>query len=162
MLDESVLVGQSCLTPCDPTDYSLLGSSVYGTLQARILEWVAIPFSRGSSWPRDWTWVSCSASRFFTVWATRETTVLFYKWLKIELLLLLLVHWAEVSISHAPLEEITVALGRLYSLVNIQGGYTLSKKLRKISMLSSPHVSTSYTIWTTHSLSLSFRSIKCH
>ena len=156
MLDESVLVGQSCLTPCDTTDYSLLGSSVYGTLQARILKWVAIPFSRGSSWPRDWTWASCSASRFFTVWATRETTVLFYKWLKIELLLLLLVHWAEVSISHAPLEEITVALGRLYSLVNIQGGCTLSKKLRKISMLSSPHVSTSYTIWTTHSLSLSF------
>jgi len=45
------------------------GSSAHGILQARILEWVAIPFSRGPSWPRGWTWVSCIASRFFTVWA---------------------------------------------------------------------------------------------
>ena len=43
-----------------------------GILQARILEWVAIPFSKGSSWPRDQTWVSCIAGRFFTVWAIRE------------------------------------------------------------------------------------------
>ena len=48
------------------------GSSVHGILQARILEWVAIPFSRASSWPRDQTQVSCIAGRFFTVWATRE------------------------------------------------------------------------------------------
>ena len=41
-------------------------------LQARILEWVAIPFSRGLSWPRDWTWVSCISGGFFTIWATRE------------------------------------------------------------------------------------------
>ena len=45
-----------CLTLCDPTDCSLPGSSVHGTLQARILEWVAISFSRGSSRPRDRTW----------------------------------------------------------------------------------------------------------
>ena len=44
---------QSCLTPCDPTDCSPPGSSVHGTLQARILEWVATPSSRGSSQPRD-------------------------------------------------------------------------------------------------------------
>ena len=44
-------------------------SFIHGILQARTLEWVAIPFSRGSSWPRDWTWVSCIADRFFTVWA---------------------------------------------------------------------------------------------
>ena len=50
-------------------DCSLSGSSVYGILQARMLEWVAIPFSRGSSQPRDWTWVSCIAGRF---WATGE------------------------------------------------------------------------------------------
>ena len=49
------------------------GSSVYGILQERILKWVAIPFSRGSSWPNDQTWVSCIAGRFFTVWATRRT-----------------------------------------------------------------------------------------
>ena len=48
------------------------GSSVHGILQARILEWVAIPFSRRSFWPRDWTQVSCTAGRFFTIWVTRE------------------------------------------------------------------------------------------
>ena len=47
-------------------------SSVYGILQARILERDAMPFSRGSSWPRDWTWVSCIVGRFFTIWATWE------------------------------------------------------------------------------------------
>ena len=45
-------------------------------LQARILEWVAIPFSRGSSWPRNCTWVSCIAGRFFTTWATRTRRAL--------------------------------------------------------------------------------------
>ena len=67
-----VLVAQSCLTLCKSMDCSPPGSSVYGILQARILEWVAIPFSRGSSWTRDQTWVSCIAGRFFTIWATRE------------------------------------------------------------------------------------------
>ena len=61
-----VLVAQLCLTLCDPMDCSPAGSSVYGILQARILEWVAIPFSRRSSQLRDWTQVSCIASRFFT------------------------------------------------------------------------------------------------
>ena len=56
-----------CQTPCDPMDYT-----VHGILQARILEWVDFPFSRGSSWPRDRTWVSCIAGRFFTLWVTRE------------------------------------------------------------------------------------------
>ena len=55
---------------------SLPGSSVHGILQARILEWVAIRFSRGISWPRDWTWVSWIAGRFFTIWATREAHLL--------------------------------------------------------------------------------------
>ena len=50
-------------------DYSSPGSSAHGILQARTLEWVAIPFSRGSSWSRDWTWVSCTAGRFFIIWA---------------------------------------------------------------------------------------------
>ena len=65
-------VVQSCLTLCDPVDCSTPGSSVHGILQARILEWVAISFSRGSPWPRDRTQVSCIAGRFFTLWATRE------------------------------------------------------------------------------------------
>ena len=55
---EPVLVTQSCPTLWDPMDCSPPGSSVHGILQARILEWVAIPFSRGSSWPKDQTWVS--------------------------------------------------------------------------------------------------------
>ena len=56
----------------DPMDCSPLGSSVHGILQARILEWVAIPFSRGASWPRNRTWGSCITGKFFTIWATRE------------------------------------------------------------------------------------------
>ena len=62
-----VKVAQLCLTLCDPRDYT-----VHGILQARILEWVAFPFSRGSSQPRDWTQVSHIAGRFFTSWATKE------------------------------------------------------------------------------------------
>ena len=63
---------ESCPTLCNPTDCSPSGSSVHGILQARILEWVIIPFPRGSSWPRDWTWVSYIAGRFFIVWATSD------------------------------------------------------------------------------------------
>ena len=50
-------------------DCSLPSSSVHRIFQARILKWVAISFSRGYSWSRDWTWVSCTAGRFFTNWA---------------------------------------------------------------------------------------------
>ena len=62
-----VKVAQSCLTLCDPMNYS-----VHAILQARIPEWVAYPFYRGSSQPRDRTQVSLIAGRFFTSWATRE------------------------------------------------------------------------------------------
>ena len=58
-------VSQSCPTLCDPTDCSLPGFSVHGIFQARVLEWVAISFSRGSSRPRDWTWVSQIVGRCF-------------------------------------------------------------------------------------------------
>ena len=73
-----VLVAQSCPTLCDPMDYSPPDFSVQGILQARILEWGAIPFSRGYSRPRDQTHVSCVsgiAGRFFTIWATREDLI---------------------------------------------------------------------------------------
>ena len=66
------LVAQLCPT-LRPHDCSLPGSSVHGILQARILEWVAISFSRGSSWARDRTRVSCIAGRFFTNWAIRKS-----------------------------------------------------------------------------------------
>ena len=62
-----VKVIKSCPTLCDPMNYT-----VYGIVQARILEWVAIPFSRGSSQPRDRTQVSCLAGGFLNSWATRE------------------------------------------------------------------------------------------
>ena len=68
-------VAQSCLILCDPVDCSPPGSSVHGICQARTLEWVAIPFSRGSSWPRDRTPVSHIVGRCFTVWATGELPI---------------------------------------------------------------------------------------
>ena len=64
---------QSHPTLLDPIDCSLPGSSVHGTSQARILEWVAISFSGGSSWPRDWTHVSCIDRWILHHWATRES-----------------------------------------------------------------------------------------
>ena len=63
----NVSVGQSCLTLCDPMNCTLPGSSVHGVLQARILEWVVIPFSRGSYQPRDGARVSHAVGRLFTV-----------------------------------------------------------------------------------------------
>ena len=55
------------INPTSPPD-----SPVYGIFQARLLEWLTIPFSRESSWPRDRTQVSCITGRFFTIWTTRE------------------------------------------------------------------------------------------
>ena len=70
-LSVKVKVTQSCPTLCDLMDYT-----VHGILQARIMEWVAIPFSRGSSQPRDGTQVSRIAGGFFTSWTTREAQTL--------------------------------------------------------------------------------------
>ena len=81
-LSMKVLVAQSCPTLCNPRDYSLPGFSVHGILQARILEWVAIPFSRGSSQPRTQTRVSCTADRFFTIWATRKHKFIQFAFIK--------------------------------------------------------------------------------
>ena len=79
ILLQVVLITQLCPTSCNPVDCSPPGSSVHGILQVRILEWVAIPFFRGSSWPRGQihislmkTQVSCIAGRFFTISTTRE------------------------------------------------------------------------------------------
>ena len=70
-----VLVAQSCPTLCDSMDCSPPGSSFHGILQARMLKWVAMPFSKRSSQPRDQTQVSCIAGWFFIVWATWEAPV---------------------------------------------------------------------------------------
>ena len=74
LYDESVkvLVAQSCPTLCDPMDCGPTGSHVHGIFPARILEQVAISFSRRSSQPRDQIWVFHIAGRFFTIWATRK------------------------------------------------------------------------------------------
>ena len=69
---------QSCLTFCDPTDCSSPGSSVHGSFQARILEWVATSYSRGSSPPRDRTRVSCIGKwilQLYTSWEARKKAV---------------------------------------------------------------------------------------
>ena len=73
-----MLVAQSCPTLCDPMECSLPGFSVQGILQARILEWVAIPFSRGSSRPRDRIWVSCIGRWILYHWATRDAQIGLY------------------------------------------------------------------------------------
>jgi len=70
--ESRVKVAQSCLTLCNPMDCSLPGSSVYEILQARILEWVVVPFSGRSSQTRNQTQVSHIAGGFFTIWAIRE------------------------------------------------------------------------------------------
>ena len=79
-LKEKVKVAQSCPTLWDPMDCSLPGFSVHEILQARILEWITMPFSRGSAQPRDWTQVSCIMGGFFTLWATREGPLGVGKW----------------------------------------------------------------------------------
>ena len=73
---KKVWVHQLCLTLCDPMVAP--DSFVRGILQARILEWVVSPFSRGSSQPMDWTWVSCIAGILFTIWAIREALIIIY------------------------------------------------------------------------------------
>ena len=70
------IVTQSYLTLCDPMDYSKPGSYVHGILQARILEGLFMPFSKGSSQPRDRTQVPHIAGRFFTIWATKEAHII--------------------------------------------------------------------------------------
>ena len=67
-------VTQSCPTLCDPMDCSLPGFFIHWIFQARVLEWIATSFSRGSSWPRDWTGVSRVTGRFLNVWAPRKST----------------------------------------------------------------------------------------
>ena len=79
-------VAQLCPTLYDAMDCSLPGSSFHGIFQVRVLEWVTISFSRGSSWPRDWTRVSCVAGIRFTVWATREVNFSISRWIVLDVL----------------------------------------------------------------------------
>ena len=95
---------QSCLTLCNPMDCSLQGSCVHGIFQARIPEWAAISFSRGSSQPRDRTWVFRIVGRCFNIWATREVPTkskITYKWNQIvNSFKYLLLNFAQWSVFH--------------------------------------------------------------
>ena len=99
------LVAQSCLTLCDPVDYSPPSSSVHGILQARILEWVAMPSSRGSSWLRDRTcvsWDSGITGGFLYCWSTRENQVQFFTTWNMHLLCSTWnIWWLQFSIKHS-------------------------------------------------------------
>ena len=77
-----VFVAKSCLILWDPMDYSPLASSINGILQVRIVEWLAIPFSKESSQANDQTQLSCTAGGFFSVCATREALILYKLMLK--------------------------------------------------------------------------------
>ena len=72
-------VAQSCMTHCDSFDCSQPGSFVHGILQARVVEWAALSFSRGTSWPGYLTQVSHMAGRCFPLWATRDAHLIFWK-----------------------------------------------------------------------------------
>ena len=95
------------------------GSSVHGILQARILEWAAIPFSRGSSWPRDQTQVSRIAGGFFTVWAVESVI-----WLIASVLLLASTRTSTSTVFHAPgiggAEHWGTFLDHFYTLMEIR------------------------------------------
>ena len=111
-------VSKSCLTLFYPMDCSPLSSSVHGISQARILEWVAISFSRGSSWPRDWTHVSCIAGRFFTSKPPGKPILLLLTniWMFWALTirqedLALSLRWSLLSPQHAPLRITVVKQG---------------------------------------------------
>ena len=97
-----VLVTKSCPALCKPMVCNLPGSSVNGILQSRILECVAIPFSRGSSQPRDWTWVFWIAGRFFlTTWATREAYICYIPTKCILIMMMLLIIKMKVKITQS-------------------------------------------------------------
>ena len=86
-----------------PKDCSPPGSPVHGILQTRILEWVSIPFSRGSSRPRDWTQVFHMIGRFFTIWASREAPYAAYCcliWISLIIFTLLLSKWVEIVLPY--------------------------------------------------------------
>ena len=87
-----VKVAQLCPTLCNPIVYT-----VHGFLQARILEWVAFPFSRGSPQPRDRTQISCIAGRFLTSWGTREALVFQGEVLKKSLLFFLIMEHMKIQ-----------------------------------------------------------------
>ena len=110
----------SCPILCNPMDWGLPGSSVHGILQARMLEQVAIPFSRGSSQTRDWTQVSCAAGRWATWKAQRpkekeRSTIFIYLRLKIDEMLILPKLTIDSMPSHWKFQQYTFRNQQAYS-----------------------------------------------
>ena len=101
-----VLVTQSCPALCDPMDCSRPVSSVYGILQAGLLEWVPISFSKESSQPGDWTQVSHIAGRFFTIWATTEAPYLDWPLSNFSLTIHSLSWWGTCVSNHIKLDTV--------------------------------------------------------
>ena len=131
-----VLVAQWCPTCCDPMNCSPQGSPVLGTFQARILEWVAIPFSRVSSRTRDQTQVSCIVGRFFTIWATREAPKWWWKLLNnVQLfssvhgiLWVRILEWVAIPFSRGspwPRDQASCAAGRFFSVWATREAYAI-------------------------------------
>ena len=153
LLSMCVLVAQSCPTLCSSTDHSPPGSSVHGILQARILQWVAVPFFRGSSQPRDQTQVSHIAGRLFTIWAKRKPiffqgqpeirkTQSFYSWLPLKTHIVFAGNWSwrEKKKSQVLAQSSTQKMSKF--------GSTYPSVGRNISNWVSP--------WTLTSVNLSF------
>ena len=115
------LVAQSCWLFCDPVDCSQPGSSVHGTLQARILEWVAISFSRGSSQSRDWTCISCVCRWILYHWVTwkAQTRLLITSWLIVHFFspgcIFFPPHFDILEIEMHPTMILTVIIGSTFS-----------------------------------------------
>ena len=123
-------------------DCSLPDSSVHEIFQARVLEWVAISFSRGLSQPRDWTWVSCITGRCFSIWATREATEPGIKWWVV-------LCWGPES----PLRKRTKEMLEL----TFQPGYwkiEVSIKEQRFFLESSQKENVAHFIWTVKKLTL--------
>ena len=140
-----VLIAQSCPTLCDPADCSPPGYSVHGIFQPRILEWVTIPFSRKSSWPRDQTWVSCIADRFFTTWATRKSAT------HIHILLFFgfpsyLGHYRALSRVHVLYSRFSLVICFIHSISSVYMSIPISQVIPSILSFSSqyPYVCSLY------------------
>ena len=134
-----VLVAWSCLTVHDPMDCSWAGSSVHGISQARILEWVAISSSRGSSQPRDRIWVFCVTGKLFTIWVfinIKLNNFLYYLNRDISVLHGVKSDWCRESYDHLPnLDPLTLDLPpfpqHIY-IPNFQRTDTLLSKYNKL------------------------------